>query len=71
MLIGDAVELLKQGKVVTRKDWDGSGMKIRAPKYPAGKHVLELYREKTNDWVYWIGLGHPDLFADDWYEVAA
>ena len=71
MTIGEAVDLLRQGKVVARKDWDGLGMKIRAPKYPAGKPVIELYREKTSDWVYWIGFSHADLFADDWYLVRA
>ena len=47
MNFGQALELLKEGKSLTRKGWNGQGMfayYVPANKYPASRNILETMK---------------------------
>ena len=70
MNFGKAIELLKQGKRVSRKGWNGKGMHVTLSKLYTPDNIqvnndcLLLFNvtKKYNTWVPSI----TDLFADDW-----
>ena len=70
MNFGKAIEMLKQGKAVTREGWNGKGMHVVISKLYTPSNIqvnndcLLLFNvtKKYNTWVPSI----TDLFADDW-----
>jgi len=70
MNFGEALELLKQGKAVNRKGWNGKGMHVILCKLYTPDNIqvnndcLLLFNvtRRYNTWVPSI----TDLFAEDW-----
>lgn len=72
MNLGQAIELLKQGKKVTRKGWNGKGMyiKIMIPKNDCcdGFPIQPCIGMKTVDCKMqpgWLA-SQADILAEDW-----
>lgn len=71
-----ALNLLKQGKVVTRKGWNNPNIKVLA-QYPDENSKMSkpyLYMEKGYDDTsmlqrFPLDLSCESIFAEDWFEV--
>ncbi len=78
MNFGQAIELLKQEKRVTRRFWDsrvdGCSVFIRIFKVPGVEPCISIERAWPNPPFGSIRLGwvpsHYDIFAEDWEEVS-
>ncbi len=72
MTFSTALELLKQGKRLTRQGWNGKGMYVEV-QYPDANSKMGLpyifMRPVTGHLVPWVA-SHTDLLTDDWMEVA-
>lgn len=82
MKIGEALELLKQGKKVARKNWNGKGQYLLYVPYEEwginenlGIDVSEIYlnpwigiKSTENKFVPWFA-SQTDILAEDWIEV--
>lgn len=71
LTFGSALELLKQGKKVARKGWNGKGMSL-------GLQVPDEHSANRQPYIYIIPVGgqrvpwvasQPDLLEEDWEEV--
>lgn len=80
MNFGQAIELLKQGKKVTRKGWNGKGMWLKlqipdADSLMTQPYVYIEYPKNPEHHMYPNGSRTPwqasqgDMLAEDWEEV--
>jgi hypothetical protein len=70
MTFGDALVLLKQGKTLSRLEWDGTGrwLRIRPPNEMSVPYLYQCV--DGQEFVPWVAK-HEDLLAEDWLELQA
>lgn len=71
MDFGEALNLLKQGKSVTRENWNGHGqyLKLQTPDENSKMRRPYIYISPVDgDLVPWVA-SQSDLLSDDWLEV--
>lgn len=71
MNFSDALELLKDDRILQRKGWNGKGMWIglQQPSYTTEMSLPYLYMKTVDEkLVPWLA-SHTDLLADDWQIV--
>lgn len=69
---GTALELLKQGKYVSRAGWNGKGQFLGFQKPDDTSKMTKPYIFITTvqkDLVPWIA-SQTDLISEDWYEIS-
>lgn len=62
MNFGDALELIKKGRFVSRPSW---GHRVYLFRYPDADIITHSHNGYEGPW----SPGHPDLFAEDWEEI--
>jgi len=68
MNFGEALENLKQGKLVTRRGWNGRGMWLALQRPDADSKMTLPYiymRTVHGDFVPWLA-SQTDMLAEDW-----
>lgn len=71
MSFSQALEILKEGKTVTREGWNGPGQWIMVQRPDAHSKMTEPYiyiKNTSNKLVPWLA-SQGDLMAEDWIEV--
>ena len=71
MKIGEAIELMREGRAVTRAGWNGKGqyIKIQIPDEYSANTLPYLYIiTVTGDRVPWLA-SQTDILAEDWMVV--
>ena len=69
MTFGNALELLKQGKQVSREGWNGKNMwiKLQVPDEHSKMNLPYIYMKTVdNKLVPWLA-SQTDVLAEDWY----
>lgn len=62
---GLALEAMKQGKQVRRKEW-GTRTQRSISLFPGGQYSYPAFKEAREDDVYYWLPRHRDLVAEDW-----
>lgn len=65
MTFGDAVNLVKRGKIVSRTSWDNKWIKLFYMPYENKTNFIFI---GDNNGLSWIP-SHKDMLAEDWIQI--
>ena len=68
MNIGQAIELLKDRKYVTRPAWNGKGMYLYLRTFDHHEPCIVMHTAQGNEQPGWLA-SQADLLATDWMEA--